>query len=99
LSNSGTAVSFHISVWTFPSIGAYHRSGPVSSYIGFLARISGPIDNSGYTEIKECTMREQALLPWGLFARMMLGMFGATLGKVWPLCSIVLLSGIEAQEF
>jgi hypothetical protein len=27
-----------------------------------LASISGPIDNSGYTEIKECTMREQALL-------------------------------------
>jgi hypothetical protein len=30
---------------------------------------------------------------------MVLGLPGATLGKVWPVCGILLLSGIEAQEF
>jgi hypothetical protein len=44
-------------------------------------------------------MREQALLPWDAFARMILGLFDATLAKVWPVCDIVLLSGIEAQKF
>jgi hypothetical protein len=44
-------------------------------------------------------MREQALLPWGLLARMMLDLFGTTPGKVRPVCGIVLFSGIEAQEF
>jgi hypothetical protein len=82
-----------------PSIRAYHRGGPVSSHVGFLASISGPVDNSGYTEIKECTMKEQAFLSWDLFARMILSLSSMTLGKVRLVCGIVLLCGIEAQEF
>jgi hypothetical protein len=44
-------------------------------------------------------MKEQALLSWGHFARMMLGLFEATLGKVWPMCGIVLISVIKDQKF
>jgi hypothetical protein len=39
------------------------------------------------------------IAPLGPFASIMLGLFGMTLGKVWLVCGIVLLSGIEAQEF
>jgi hypothetical protein len=75
--------------------------GTVSNHISFLTSISGPIDNSSYTEIKECTMREQALFPWGPFARKMFSLFHARLGKVQVqlICGVILLSGIEAQKF
>jgi hypothetical protein len=42
---------------------------------------------------------ETGMVPMGPLARMLLSLFGVTLRKMWLVHGIVLLSGIEDQEF